>query len=232
MAGEPGKKRAMLEDNLQLAIYKDIVRIGGVKSPASMDALLSMLAWESPRTVNISRLARELGANRDTVKHYMRLLVSSHILYEAQHYSEDPGVRARAEKKAHIRDPGTRAAAMRSSAADILDDPAEAGRAAESAVCDHALRLARSYDAVEGGRMYYWRSGAGDEVDAVVRIGGKVLPIVSKRRTWIGESDLRGIRRFAGKFGSRVGLVVSDARPGMSDDGIVTIPLWLYLLMG
>ena len=232
MAGDPCKKRAMLEDNIQLAIYKDVVRPGGVRIPASIDALLSVLAWKSPQTVNISRLARDLDASRDAVKHHLHLLVSSYILYEAQLYSEDPGVRARAETKAHIRDPGTRSAAMRSLAADIFDDPSEAGRAAESAVCDHALRLARSYDAVEGGRMYYWRNSTGDGVDAVVRIGGNVLPVVSKHRARTRESDLGGIRRFAGRFGSRVGLVVSDAGPGVSDDGIVTVPLWLYLLMG
>ena len=58
------------------------------------------------------------------------------------------------------------------------------------------------------------------------------MPVESRHRTRIRESDLRGVRRFAGKFGSRVGLVVSDARSGVSDDGIVTVPLWLYLLMG
>lgn len=59
-----------------------------------------------------------------------------------------------------------------------------------------------------------------------------MLPVVSKHRTSTRESDLRGIRRFAGRFGSRVGLVVSDEGQGVSDDGIVTVPLWLYLLMG
>ena len=230
--GDPAEKRAMLDDRLQLAMYKDIVRIGGVKSPALMDALLSLLAWKSPQTVNISRLARDLDANRDTVKHYLHLLASSYILYEAQLYSEDPGVRARAEKKAHIRDPATRAAAMRSSAADILDDPADAGRAAELAVCDHALRLARSYDAVEGGRMYYWRTAPTTRWMPSSGSGGRMLPVESRHRTRIGESDLRGIRRFAARFDSRVGLVVSDARSGVSVDGIVTVPLWLYLLMG
>lgn len=98
-------------------------------------------------------------------------------------------------------------------------------------MCDHALCLARSYNYVDGQRMYYWRDGGGDEVDAVVRIGRGMLPVVSRYRARIGESDLRGIRRFAAKFGTKVGLVVSDSGTGMTDDGIVTVPLWLYLSM-
>ena len=231
LVDDPGRKRAMLDEHLQLAMYRDVVRIGGVKSPASMDALLALLAWKSPQVVNVSRLAKELDANRDTVKHYLRLLDASYILREAPLCSEDPGVCARAEKKAHIRDPGTRTAAMRSSASYILDDPSDAGRAAESAVCDHALRLARSYNYVDGQRMYYWRDGGGGEVDAAVRIGRSMLPVVSRYRARIGESDLRGIRRFAAKFGTKIGLVVSDSGTGMTDDGIVTVPLWLYLSM-
>ena len=229
---DPARKRAMLDDHLQLTIYKDVVRIGSVKSPASIDALLSMLAWKSPQTVNVSRLARDLDANRDTIKHYLHLLRASYIICEAQLYSEDHGVSARAENKAYICDPGTRMAALRSPATDILDDPSDAGRAAESAVCDHTLRLARSYDVAEGGRIYYWKnSSSGDEVDVVVRIGRKALPVESMYRTRIRESDLRGIRRFADKFGSKVGLVVSDAKVDMADGGIVVVPLWLYLLM-
>lgn len=228
---DPGGKRAMLDDSLQLAMYRDIVRIGAVKSPALMDALLYMLAWKSPCTVNISRLARELDANRDTVKHYLHLLNASYIVHEAQLYSDDLGVTARAEKRAHIRDPGTRTAALRSSAADILDDPSDAGRTAASAVCDHTLRLARSYNAVDGQRMYYWRDGGGDGVDAVVRIGRAMLPVASRHRARVRESDVRGIRRFADRFGTRMGLVVSDAGVGLAGDGIVVVPLWLYLLM-
>ena len=231
LVDDANKKRDLLNDHLQLAIYKDIVRIGAVKSPASIDALLSMLAWKSPQTVNISRLARDLDANRDTIKHYLHLLKAAYIIHDAQLYSKNPGVRARAEKKVYIRDPGTRTATMQSPADDILDDPSDVGRAVESAVCDHTLRLARSYNAVDGERMYYWRNSNGDEVDAVVRIGRSVLPVESKHTTRVRESDLQGIRRFADKFNSKVGLVVSDSTVDIADDGIVVVPLWLYMLM-
>ena len=191
-----------------------------------------MLAWKSPQTINVSRLARDLGVSRDATRHYLHLLKAAYIVQDAELYSEDPGVRARADKRVYIGDPGTRNAALRSLAGDmLLLDPAEAGRIAEAAVCDHTVRLARSYDAVAGRHPYYWRNGRGDEVDAVVRIGGTALPVESRYRRRAGEADLRGIMAFAEKFGTRVGLVVSDEKIGLADGGIVTVPLWLYLLM-
>ena len=229
---DAGEKADMLDGHLQLAMYKDIVRVGGVKSPATIDALLSMLAWKSPQTINVSRLARDLGVSRDATRHYLHLLKAAYIVQDAELYSENPGVRARADKRVYIGDPGTRNAALRSLAGDmLLLDPAEAGRIAGAAVCDHAVRLARSYDAVAGRHPYYWRNGRGDEVDAVVRIGGRALPVESKYRRRAREADLRGIRAFAEKFGTRVGLVVSDEKIGLADGGIVTIPLWLFLMM-
>lgn len=228
---DEGEKRGMLGDRLQLAIYKDIVRIGGVKSPASIDRLLSMLAWRSPQMINVSRLARDLGVSRDTTRQYLHMLKAAYLVQDAELYSENPAVRARADARVYVGDPGTRTAALRSMADDMLSNPADAERVAESVVCDHTMRLAKSYDRVAGRYMYYWRSGRGDEVDAVVRIGGKALPVESRHGGRPRESDFRGIRRFAEKFGTRVGLVVSDDWIGLDDDGIVTIPLWLYLLM-
>ena len=237
MERDRDRKMAMLADSLHLAVYGDIVRIGGAGSPALLDSILSVLAWESPRTVSVSGLARDLDADRETVRHCLRLLEAAHIVYGARLYSDDPGAGARAWRRVHICDPGTRTAAMRSAATDIHVDPSEAARAAGSAVCDHTLRLARSHGAAEEGgeQMHYWRNGnsGGDEVvDAVVRIGKSVLPVASGgRRTRIRESDLRGIRRFADRFDTRVGVIVSDSGVGMPGDGIVAVPLWLYLLM-
>ena len=227
---DAGEKRDMLYDHLQLAIYKDIVRIGGVKSPASIDRLLSMLAWKSPQMINVSRLARDLGVSRDTTRQYMHLLKAAYLVQDAELYSENPGVRARADTRAYVGDPGTRTAALRALADDVLTNPADIGRVAEAVMCDHTMRLAKSYDRAAGRHMYYWRNSRGDEVDAVVRIGGKALPVESKHGKRPRGSDLRGIRRFAEKFGTRVGLVVSDEGLGL-DGEIVTIPLWLYLLM-
>ena len=234
MEGDQGRKMSLLADDLHLAVYGDIVRIGGVGSPARLDEILSVLAWESPRTVSASGLARELDADRGTVARCLCLLEAAHIVYGARLYSDDPGAGERAWRWVHICDPGTRTAAMRSAATAFHTDPSEAARAAGSAVCDHTLRLARSHGAAEGGeRMYYWRSsGGGGVVDAVVRIGGRALPVASGgRRTRIRESDLRGIRRFADRFDTRVGVIVSGSGAGMAGDGIVAVPLWLYLLM-
>ena len=235
MRGDRSGTMAMLSDSLQLALYKDVVRVGGVKNTSVLDAILSILAWESPRTVNVSGLARDIDADRDTVGRCLRLLEAAHIVYGAPLYPGGHGGGSRAERRMHIRDPGTRTAALRSAATPILCDPADAERAACLTVCDHALRLAGPYDAAAtagGGWMCYWRSGGGDvAVDAVVRIGERALPVTSRHQTRIRESDLRGLRRFADRFDSRVGLAVSDSWMGMADDGIVVVPLWLYLLM-
>ena len=228
---DPVKKRSLLAVHLQLAIYKDIVRTGSVRDPAAIDYMLSMLAWKSPQTVNTSRLGRDLEANRNTAKYYLHLLKAAYIVQDAQLYSKNPGVRARAEKKVYIGDPGTRTAALRALAGGRRGNPENLGRAAESTVCDHTVRLGASYDPVWGGDLFYWRNSRGDEVDAVINVGERALPVESKYRALVKESDLRGIRRFAEQFGCKLGIVVSGDDMGEAGGGIVVVPLWLYLIM-
>ena len=104
MERDRDRKMAMLADSLHLAVYGDIVRIGGgAGSPALLDSILSVLAWESPRTVSVSGLARDLDADRETVRHCLRLLEAAHIVYGARLYSDDPGAGARLEAGAHMR---------------------------------------------------------------------------------------------------------------------------------
>ena len=78
---------------------------------------------------------------------------------------------------------------------------------------------------------HYWRSGRGDEVDLVIELCGRAVPIEVKYRQRVEASSLVGLSRFADKFGSRVALVVTRDRAGLIDDRTVAVPLWLYLAM-
>ena len=62
-------------------------------------------------------------------------------------------------------------------------------------------------------------------------LGKRALPIESKYRARVKESDLRGIRRFADQFGTSVGIVASGEDMDEAGGGIVVVPLWLYLTM-
>lgn len=59
----------------------------------------------------------------------------------------------------------------------------------------------------------------------------EAVPIEVEYRQRVETAGLKGLSRFAPKFGSRVALVVTRDRAGLVDDGTVAVPLWLYLAM-
>ena len=226
--GDAGKA-AQLKMHLRLSLYQDVVRVGSVRHPRVLGPLLALLAKRSPRIVNKERLARQLGINKATLDAYLALLQAAHLVSYSDLYAP---VRARTEKKVYVNDAGVRNTAAPLACVDSLSDSAETGLLAESIAGDHTRRLWAALDPAALSEMpHYWRDGRGREVDIVMDLRGKPVPIEVKYRRRVRASDLGGLSGFAGRFGSRVALAITQDESGMPSGGAVMVPLWLYLAM-
>lgn len=223
-------KNAQLKLHLRMSLYQDVVKEGSVRNPRALAPLFALLAKRSPRLINKERLARQLGINKITLDSYLALLEAAYLVSYSELYGP---VRARAEKKAYVNDAGIRNTANSTAHIDALSDSAETGLLAESIAGDHTRRLWESIDYAALSHMpYYWRGRRGDEVDLVIDLQNKPVPIEVKYRRRVGRSDLGGLYSFADKFGSKVALALTQHESGRLDGGgVVLVPLWLYLAM-
>lgn len=222
-------KREQLKTHLRLSIYQDVVKRGGVRSPRVLEPLFAMLARRSPRIINKERIAKNLGINKITLDAYLDFLKAAYLVSFSDPYAP---IRSRAERKVYVNDAGMRNTATSRAYIDSLSDSAETGLLAESIAGDHTRRLWAALDVGALPEMpHYWRSDRGDEVDIVIDLHGKPVPIEVKYRRQVEASDLRGLSRFADKFGSRVALALTQDHARLVDGRIVCIPLWLYLSM-
>ena len=224
-----GGKMAQLKMHLRLSLYQDIVKVGRVRYPRMLGPLFVLLAKRSPRLINKERLARQLGINKATLDAYLDLLQAAYLVSYSDMYAP---VRARTEKKVYVNDAGMRNTAASRAYVDSLSDSAETGLLAESIAGDHTRRLWAALDPAALPEMpYYWRDGRGREVDLVVDLRSKPVPIEVKYRRHVRASDLGGLSGFAGRFGSKVALAITQDELGMPGGGAVMVPLWLYLAM-
>ena len=222
-------KREQLVTHLRLSIYQDIVKGGGVRSPRVLEPLFAVLARRSPRIINKERIAKNLGINKITLDSYLDSLRAAYLVSFSDPYAP---IRSRAERKVYINDAGMRNTASSRASIDSLSDSAETGLLAESIAGDHTRRLWASLDKGALPEMpHYWRSGRGDEVDLVIDLHGRPVPIEVKYRRQVETSDLRGLSRFADKFGSGIALALTQDSTRLVDGRIVCVPLWLYLSM-
>ncbi|MEM4381299.1 MAG: ATP-binding protein [Candidatus Caldarchaeum sp.] len=73
---------------------------------------------------------------------------------------------------------------------------------------------------------YYWRED-GSEVDFLV----DKTPVEVKYVDEVRQDDLRSVKRFMNKYGSKTGVVVTKNKEGVVD-GVRLVPLWLLCLRG
>ena len=78
-------------------------------------------------------------------------------------------------------------------------------------------------------QLYYWKNN-GYEVDVVVELQQKPIPIEVKYKENITKKDLRGLEEFEKKHKNPFSIVVTRNKLEMKEKRVF-IPLWLFLLM-
>ena len=226
------RKMEELKARVRLSMYSDIVKVGSIRNPEVVERLFWMLAQGSPRLVNKEKMIQILGINRRTLDAYLYLLKAAYLASYASRYAPSSPARARSEKKAYVNDAGVRNAVLSMPADRVLASATGAGMMAETVACSHTRRLWLSLEPdTMAETPHYWRSGRGDEVDLVIELHGRAVPIEVEYGQSAEASGLEGLSRFAARFGSKVAIVVTRDRGGLVDERTVAVPLWLYLAM-
>ncbi len=222
------ERRRKLRDYIDLTIYKDVVRFFGIRNPRSMVELLTLLARESSQRFNVPNLADNLGIKSDTVRSYIDYLKDVFLVSESRHYSKSSYKPLRKDRKIVVRDPGI----CNTAAGRIIEEPFredEVVRIAESVVNDHCRRLIFNTTRQMDPQVYYWRDPK-TEVDIVIDIGGKPIPIEVKYQGDITHGNLRGIRSFSEEHHPPFSVMVTRDRFSFTGE-VVYIPLWAFLMM-
>ena len=230
--GDPIEKAEAIRAYIDLSLHKDAVRAGSVRNPALLDQLFYDHAWKSPHAVSRDKVARSLGLSRETVAAYGEILKWTFLVSYADFYTPRPSIRYRKDRKVYVNDVGVRNVASLLADTDPIDDPAEAGLMAETVAGDHTRRLWQSLAPASAAPMpHFWHNGGGAEVDLVIKLRQRPVPIEVKYRRHVEASDLKGLSRFSAKFDPPVAIAVSRDESRLIGDGIVVVPMWLYLCM-
>lgn len=230
----PMERKDMIKMYIDISLHKDAARSSNVRNQELLERTFYDLAWKSPRMINMTRMSSDLGVSKETIRAYGDALKWAFLVSYAEFYTPRPAIRHRKDRKVYINDVGIRNAAISPLASgNPATDPTEAGRMAETVAADHTRRLWHSLEPMSTSfTPYYWHNGGGAEVDLVITLHQRPIPVEVKYRQRVKESDLRGLSRFSARFDPPLGIAVSrnDARL-IGDGAIVAVPLWLYLLM-
>jgi predicted AAA+ superfamily ATPase len=188
---------------------------------------LELAANESGTSPNLTKLSMESGVSAPAIKAYYQLLVDTLILFRVDPYLKNNRKRILASPRYYFFDLGVRNALAKIPLnKDLLS--LQRGILFEHAVILEIIRRVRALN--EDYRVYFWRTSGGAEVDCVLDLGQKVVPIEIKATRKIRPSEIRGLVSFIEDHpNAAFGLVVTlGDRPEKITDKITAIP-WNYL---
>ncbi|KKQ18380.1 MAG: hypothetical protein US31_C0005G0030 [Berkelbacteria bacterium GW2011_GWA1_36_9] len=153
-------------------LLKDILQSSLIKTPELIRRLLLLLAHQTGSIVSVNELANSLNISRVTVTRYLDLLERTFVIFRLPSFSTNPRKEIAKNQKIFFWDTGVRNTLVGELNASPLRS--DIGKIWENWVIAEFAKK----NLLEGnlGRLYFWRSRIGSEVDLLVKniVSGKI----------------------------------------------------------
>jgi predicted AAA+ superfamily ATPase len=205
-------------------LERDLRQVAQIDALLDFRRVMELAALRSGQLINQSELARDARLSQPTTHRYLNLLETTYLFDRLPAYMASRTTRLLKSPKAYFNDP---ALAVFLSGYYELEDLLKAreyGAYFETFIYHHLRVLARLM--VPSGRLHFWRTLEGNEVDFVLEYGRRLLAIEVKLTDSLGYRDTAGLRFFLENHPETSGgLVVYCGREvKRMDEKIVAIP--------
>lgn len=198
-----------IDDYVTTLLERDLPALGVQLPPARLRALLQMLAHVHGNLLSLSDLARSLGVTHPTVSRDLDVLEGTFLVRRLAPFHANIQKRLTKSPKLYIRDTGVLHALAGLSQPGELATWSRRGASFEGLVIEEIAALARERSSRAG--LFFWRTEAGGEVDLLVAIGQRIIPIEIKLGTAVDHHALRSLRQCMADLGLKKGWVVTGS---------------------
>ena len=208
-----------------LYVEQEVRAEGLARDVGSFSRFLEAAAFSHATTLNVSQVARECETSRSTVSGYLELLADLLLAFRLPVFTR----RAKRRLVAHPRFFYFDCGVFRSlRPSGPLDRPDEiAGPALQGLVAQH-LRAWLAYSGTEG-KLYYWRTRTGAEVDFVLYGAPGIWGIDVMNAGRIRPADLRGLRAFGDEYPESRRILLYRGEHRLVRNGVLCLPADAFL---
>jgi len=143
-------------------------------TPVTMQRLWQMLAHFNGQTVNYTHLGNALSVSNQTVRNYIDLLESTHMLHVVQPYHSNLGKRLVKSPKVYVADAGISSTLLGIRTFQELSGHPSFGAIWEQIVLSNLKGL------FPEAEIFYYRTTGGAEIDFVVKLYNKTIAVECK----------------------------------------------------
>ena len=203
LVAEPERDGALWHGSyLQTYLERDVRSLRQIGDLTLFQNFLRALAARSGQLLNLTNLARDLGATVNTIKAWLSVLEATFQVIVLRPYFANIGKRLVKTPKVYFTDTGTLCYLAG------LRDPEHAaagplgGAIFETAVLAEIVKT--FWHRGEEPQVYFWRTATGVEVDIVVEVGGRIVPIEVKLSATPRPAMAAGILALRQDLGEKV----------------------------
>ena len=203
LVAHPGREASLWHSSyIQTYLERDVRMLRQVGNLTQYQNFLRMLAARSAQLINLTDIARDLGVTGNTVRAWLSILEATYQVIVLRPYFSNVGKRLVKTPKVYFTDVGTLCHLIG------LRDPEHAalgpmgGAILETAVLSEIFKTLTHCGLTP--RIYFWRTLSGSEVDFVVEVAGRLIPIEVKLSATPRPSMARSIRNFQRDMGDKV----------------------------
>lgn len=179
---------------LQTYLERDVRALRQVGDLGEFQTFLQAIAARNGQILKLSELSRDLGIAVNTVKAWIRVLEASQQIHLVRPYYKNLGKRLIKAPKLYFIDTGLYSHLVGlSEPFSIIQNPF-AGTIMETAVFGELIKSFTN----QGVRpaIYYWRTSRGEEIDFILEIGQKIIPIEVKSTKTPSASSIKYLTEF------------------------------------
>ena len=220
---ETGGHRAIWFDGyVQSYLERDLQDLSSIENLTDFRRLMRGACLRLGTMVNQSELGRDVGLPQATVHRWLGLMETSYMLHRLPAYSVNRTRRLIKTPKLYWSDTGL--------ALHMAGEAEPSGAHLENLILNDLKVWADSDRSVT--EVAYWRTTSGEEVDLVVELGDRLLPIEVKATTRPRLGDTNHLRTFRKEYGGKSlpGLLLHGGdRLEWLAPGLLAVPWWRVL---
>ena len=191
---EDHERSVWFDGYVKTYLERDLQHLSAISALPDFRRLMRAACLRMGQLVNQTDMGRDVGLPQSTVHRYLNLLETSYLLVRLPAFSVNRTKRLVKSPKLYWSDTGL--------AMHIAQVPEPSGPHLENLVlCD---LLAWRDGRMDQADVFYWRTTTGEEVDFVIEVGQKLLPIEVKATSKPRLSDTKHLRTFREEYGDRV----------------------------
>lgn len=172
-------------------IERDVRQIANVVDISAFQRFVKLCAGRIGQLLNVFSLASDCGISPNTAKAWLSILEASYIIFLLQPHFKNFSKRLTKSPKLYFYDTGIACNLLEIKSEEALSTHYLRGGLFESMVISDLLK--NYYNRGERPSLYFWRDSHGHEIDCIIDMGTKLIPIEIKAGETIDLSYFKGL---------------------------------------